>query len=128
MTARALALAGLVAAAVGCGDGTTAMQPSPTGLVLSLRFDHSNVMQVSLTGATIATARRFGPYLVAENSLPRDSTVGFVFDASDAGMAMICAESRDLVGKVLASGCDNYDLVATQVIRDSLTFYDPGTH
>jgi hypothetical protein len=104
------------------------MEPSPTGLVLTLHFDHSNVMQVALTGATIATSRRFGPYLVAEKSLPRDSTVGFVFDASDAGMAMICAESHDLVGKVLASGCDNYDLVGAQVIRDSLTLYDPGTH
>ena len=56
-----------------------------TGLVLSLHFDRDNVDEVALSGATSTTSRRFGPYVVAETTLPRDGTVGFVFDASDAG-------------------------------------------
>jgi hypothetical protein len=122
----ALALAAGCTGATTTGGDTTTMPPDTTGLVLELHFDHSNVMQVELSGATYATSRRFGPYVVAEKALPRDSTVGFVFDAGDAGMAMVCAETHDLTGKVLASGCDTYNVVSGQVTNDNLTFY--GSH
>ncbi|MCU1277042.1 MAG: hypothetical protein JWM53_588 [bacterium] len=126
---RALVLVGLVAV-TGCGasDGSGSTPPPPTGLVLALHFDHTDVMQVALNGATYATSRHFGPYLVAEKALPRDSTVGFVFDASDAGTAMVCAESHDLVGKVLASACDTFDIVGAEVTHGSLTLVDPNNH
>jgi hypothetical protein len=120
---RALAFIGLIALA-GCasaGDGSSTMPPATTGLVLELHFDHSNVMQVVLSGATFATSRRFGPFVVAEKALPRDSTVGLVFDASDEGTAMVCADSHDLSGKVLSAGCDTFDVVGAEVLHDSLT-------
>jgi hypothetical protein len=120
--ALAFAAAGCAGAASNNGsDGAT------TGLVLQLHFDHTNVQEVALSGATLSTSRRFGPYVVDENSLPRDSTVGFVFDATDAGMAMICGESHDSSGKVLASGCDTFDVVGGQVEQDSLTLWDTPT-
>ncbi|MGZ5133393.1 MAG: hypothetical protein ACXWCJ_19330 [Caldimonas sp.] len=123
---RALTLVGLVGllALAGCAsssDGSGSMPPATTGLVLELHFDHSNVMQVVLSGATFATSRRFGPFVVAEKALPRDSTVGLVFDASDEGTAMVCAESHDLSGKVLGAGCDTFDVVGTEVLHDTLT-------
>ncbi len=110
----------------GCaGAGSSGAPPPTTGLVLSLHFDHTDVLQVALSGATSATARRFGPYLVAVSALPRDGTVGFVFDASDAGTAMVCGESRDVTGQVLASGCDTFDVVGDEVTHGSLTLVDP---
>ncbi|MCU1277164.1 MAG: hypothetical protein JWM53_710 [bacterium] len=115
----------VVTAAAGCGatpSDTTTTDPAaaPTGLVLSLRFDHTNVMQVALSGATATTARRFGPYVVAEKALPRDATVGLVFDASDAGTAMVCADARDVSGTVLETGCDTFNVVSAQVTHDQL--------
>lgn len=123
---RAAALA-IVVALAGCGSpsGAAGAQSPPTGLVLSLRFDHTGVDVVSLSGATSISARRFGPYVVAERALPRDSTVGFVFDAADAGTAMVCAESHDLAGNVVQRGCDTFDIIATEVTKGSLTLDDP---
>jgi hypothetical protein len=123
MRAAVLAVLVAVAGCAGVNDGSGTTPPPTTGLVLELHFDHTNVMQVALTGATYATSRHFGPYVVAEKALPRDSTVGFVFDDSDAGTAMICAESHDVTGKVLASGCDTFDVVSAQVTQGSLTLY-----
>ncbi len=122
---RAVAMAALLALA-GCaaaGDGSS-MPPATTGLVLTLHFDHTNVMQVALSGATYTTSRQFGPYVVAEKALPRDATVGLVFDAGDAGTAMVCAEAHDLSGNVLASGCDTFDVVSGEVTHGSLTLND----
>jgi hypothetical protein len=120
--AAALALAGCA----GASDNGT--PPASTGLVLSLHFDHFNVQTVSLNGSTFATSRRFGPYVVDENDLPRDSTVGFVFDADDAGTAMICGESHDDHGNVMQAGCDYFDVVAASVTKGSLTLVDPTPH
>lgn len=122
----ALALAA-VAWLAGCGSTTgdgTSMPPATTGLVLTLHFSHYNVQAVSLSGATYATSRRFGPYVVAEDDLPRDSTVGFVFDASDEGTAMVCGESRDNTGAIMAQGCDTFDILGKQVTHGSLTLVD----
>lgn len=118
--AACFALAGCAGAATD-GTGTIA---ATTGLVIQLHFDHTNVHEVALSGATYTTSRKFGPYIVNENDLPHDSTVGFVFDASDAGMAMICGETHDSSGKVLASGCDTFDVVGGQVEDDTLTLWD----
>ena len=119
--AFALALAGCI------GGSTGGAQPPPpaTGLVLTLHFDHTNVESVALSGSTSASARRFGPYVVAASLLPRDSTVGFVFDPSDEGTAMVCGESRDLSGKMLQQGCDTFDIIGAQVTKGSLTLSDP---
>ena len=128
MRAAVLAAALLV---VGCAGATTDASglPATTGLVLSLHFDHTDVDSVALSGATSATARRFGPYVVSEDDLPKNSTVGFVFDASDAGSAMVCGESHDSSGNVLASGCDTFDIVSGQVEDGALTMWDsnPGS-
>jgi hypothetical protein len=119
---RAVALAALVALA-GCGTSGDGNQPPPpaTGLVLTLHFDHTDVEAVALSGSTFATSRRFGPYVVAENALPRDSTVGFVFDPTDEGTAMICGESHDGNGNVMQSACDTFDIIGGQVTKGSLT-------
>ena len=120
------ALVAAVVALSACGSSSDASQPPPpTGLVLSLHFDHTNVEAVTLSGATFASSRRFGPYVVAEGDLPRDSTVGFVFDAGDEGTAMVCAQSHDVAGNMLQSGCDTFDIVAAQVTKGSLTLSDP---
>jgi hypothetical protein len=125
---RPLALAALLALA-GCGGSTdNGMPPQSTGLVLTLHFDHYQVQNVSLNGSTFATSRRFGPYVVDENDLPRDSTVGFVFDPDDAGTAMICAESHDQTGQVMQAGCDYFDVVAASVTKGSLNLVDPTPH
>jgi len=127
---RASALAALAAAAAlaGCGSSPSAgasMPPATTGLVLTLHFSRYNVQAVSLSGATYKTSRRFGPYVVDENDLPRDSTVGFVFDAGDAGTAMVCGESHDFSGQTVQQGCDTFDIIAAQVTQGSLTLIDP---
>jgi hypothetical protein len=119
---RGLALAALVSlgALAGCG-GSGSSLPATTGLVLTLHFDHYQVDSVSLSGSTFASSRRFGPYVVDENDLPRDSTVGFVFDTGDAGTAMICGESHDFRGNVMQQGCDSFDIIAAAVTKGSLT-------
>lgn len=119
--ALALALAGCAGAASDGSSGDAAAMT--TGLVLSLHFDHSNVHDVALTGATYTSARRFGPYVVSEDDLPRDSTVGFVFDTTDAGTAMICGESHDDSGKVVSSGCDTFAVVGGEIEHGSLTLW-----
>ncbi len=123
---RALVVAALVALA-GCGgtasDGGN-MPAATTGLVLTLHYTRYNVQAVSLSGSTYATSRRFGPYVVAQSDLPRDSTVGFVFDAGDAGTAMVCGESHDDTGTLLAQGCDTFDIIGAQVTHGSLTLID----
>jgi len=120
------ALASLTACA-GAGDGSATSAQS-TGIVLTLHFDHYQVQTVSLSGSTFATSRRFGPYVVSEDDLPRDSTVGFVFEPDDAGTAMICGESHDDTGQVRQAGCDYFDVVAASVTKDSLTLVDPTPH
>jgi len=125
------ALLAAVVALAGCGSSSDASQPPPptTGLVLSLHFDHWNVEAVTLSGATFASSRRFGPYVVAESALPRDSTVGFVFDPSDEGTAMVCGQSHDDSGNLMQSGCDTFDIVSATVTKGSLTLSDPSpTH
>jgi hypothetical protein len=113
----------------GCASAGDATQPPAptTGLVLSLHFDRTNVDAVTLSGATSASSRRFGPYVVSENDLPRDSTVGFVFDASDEGTAMVCGQSHDVSGNMLQSGCDTFDIVGATVTKGSLTLVDANT-
>ena len=121
---RALAALGLALVALTGCDGQPPPLPS-TGLVLTLHFNHYQVDTVSLSGSTFTTSRRFGPYVVAEDDLPRDSSVGFVFDAGDAGSAMICGESHDGSGNVLQQGCDTFDIIAAAVTEGSLTLVDP---
>ena len=125
---RALAaLVVVVALAGGCGGGGgDSTPPQSTGLVIELHFNHYQVDTVSLSGSTFASSRRFGPYVVDENDLPRDSTVGFVFDPDDAGTAMICGESHDDHGDVLQQGCDTFDIIAADVTKGSLTLVNTG--
>jgi hypothetical protein len=123
---RALAAALLLA---GCGSSSTgsdALQPPATGLVLAVHYDHTNVSNLTFSGATYASQRKFGPYNVAETSMPSDHTVGFVFDPTDAGRAMICGESRDDTGRVLETNCDTYAIRSDNVTHDDLTLYDVG--
>ncbi|HEX8953452.1 MAG TPA: hypothetical protein VF945_16465 [Polyangia bacterium] len=127
---RAVALPWLVAlvALAGCGGSAGSgsdMTPATTGLVLTLHFSRYNVQSVWLSGATSATSRRFGPYVVSESDLPRDSTVGLVFDAKDAGSAMVCGESHDSNGQTVQQGCGMFDIVGAQVTNGSLTLVDP---
>jgi hypothetical protein len=124
---RAALLAAFVSLAGCAGAGDATQPPAPTtGLVLTLHFDHTNVDAVSLSGATSASSRRFGPYVVSEDDLPRDSTVGFVFDPSDEGTAMVCGQSHDTSGNMLQSGCDTFDIVGAAVTKGSLTLVDPN--
>jgi hypothetical protein len=128
MRAAAVAFALVVAGCAGAGSDGSGTLDATTGLVLALHFDHSNVESVALSGATAATSRRFGPYVVSEDDLPRNGTVGFVFDASDAGSAMICGDSHDATGNVLSSGCDTFDIVSGQVGNGTLTLYSSSAH
>lgn len=126
---RVLAAVAALVALAGCGSGGSGsggdgMPPATTGLVLTLHYTRYNVQAVSLSGATYKTSRRFGPYVVAQDDLPRDSTVGFVFDASDEGTAMVCGESRDDSGNVLGQGCDTFDIIGKEVTHGSLTLID----
>lgn len=130
---RALLVAALVAAA-GCAAATDStsgsadmLEPPSTGLVLALHYHHTNVVEVSLSGATYTSQRKFGPYVVSEKSMPSDDTVGFVFDESDAGRAMICGETHDFSGHVLANGCDTFSVRSQSVNHDDLTLYDVST-
>ena len=123
----AVALAGCAAPSGDAGGGGADMLEAPaTGLVLALDYDHRNVVEVSLSGATYSSQRKFGPYVVAEKAMPSDDTVGFVFDPSDAGRAMICGETHDFSGHVLASGCDTFSIRSESVNHDSLTLYAVG--
>jgi hypothetical protein len=117
-------LSGCAGSATDGSSGGSSMPPATTGLVLTLHFTHYNVKAVSLSGATYSTSRRFGPYVVAEDDLPRDSTVGFVFDAGDEGTAMVCGESRGNTGTVLGQGCDTFDIIGEEVTHGSLTLID----
>jgi len=125
---RALALAAVLALTTlaGCGGTGNGTPPASTGLVLTLHFNHYQVDTVSLSGSTFASSRRFGPYVVDENDLPRDSSVGFVFDPDDAGTAMVCGESHDDHGNVLQQGCDTFDIIAADVTKGSLTLVNTG--
>lgn len=123
---RALAAALLLA---GCGSSSTGsggLQPPATGVVLTVHYDRNNVLSLSFSGATYTSQRRFGPYTVAEQSMPSDHTVGFVFDPSDAGKTMICGESHDGSGHVLQMNCDSYTIESGSITYDDLTLYDGG--
>lgn len=125
---RAVLLAALVVTGCGAAANGSApadmMPPPPTGLVLALHYHHSEVVEVSLSGATYTSQRKFGPYVVAEKSMPSDDTVGFVFDPSDAGRAMICGETHDVTGHVLATGCATFSVRSQSINHDDLTLYD----
>jgi hypothetical protein len=126
LVAAACALAGCAAASDGSGGGADMLEPPATGLVLALDYNHRDVVEVSLSGATYSSQRKFGPYVVSEQAMPSDNTVGFVFDESDAGRAMICGETHDVTGHVLSSGCDTFSIRSDSINHDNLTFYQPN--
>jgi hypothetical protein len=126
MRARLALVASAVVAFAACGAGSSTTPTPTTGLVLALHFDHANVASVSVSGAALSSARRFGPYVVAEEALPRDGTVGFVFDRGDEGAAMVCGEAHDTVGHVLASGCDTFDVRSDEITRGDLYLDAPS--
>jgi hypothetical protein len=123
LVAAACVVAGCAAVSDG-NSGADMLEPPATGLVLALDYNHRDVVEVSLSGATYSSQRKFGPYVVSEKAMPNDDTVGFVFDASDAGRAMICGETHDVTGHVLASGCDTFSIRSQSINHDNLTLYD----
>lgn len=100
----------------GCAGGSApSPSSSPTGLVVAVRYDGESVHDLSVSGATVVTARHFGPYVLTTATLPSGGTVGLVFDAGDAGAAMVCAEAHSASGSVLATNCGAFTIVANEV-------------
>jgi hypothetical protein len=122
MRATAGVALALALALAGCGAAPTVSAPSPpvTGLVVAIHYSGAvNTIQVS--GAAEASGRRFGPWTLPATTLTPGATVGFIFDASDGGSAMICAESRDAFGVRIDIACGLFPIRANQVMNGALT-------
>lgn len=120
---RALWLAVAVAGCGGSGSSTAPL-PSTTGLVVAIQYPGRDVHDLSISGATVLTARHFGPYVLAASTLPSGGTVGFVFDPSDAGDAMVCGTARDAIGMVDSTACDLFKVRAEQVMQGTLVLQE----
>jgi hypothetical protein len=118
---RALTLALLV---VGCGGSSSSSLPSTTGLVVTIEYPGHSIHDLSISGATVVTSRHFGPYTVAASALPSGGSVGFVFDPTDAGDAMVCATAHDSVGMVDSTGCDMFKVHAEQIAQGTLVLQE----
>jgi hypothetical protein len=122
---RAALLAVVAALLGGCsGEVTTPPSQQPagatTGMTLTIEYD-ARLVSISITGATYATSRKFGPFVVAASKLLPGETVGLTFDAADAGGTMVCAAGYDRDGTVDAEGCGNFAVRAHEVTTGTLT-------
>jgi hypothetical protein len=118
---RALAVAPLavallaLSALAGCGG-----KPAPvTGLVVAIDYS-GDVARIDVSGAAETTGRQFGPWSLTADQLTSGGTVGFIFDAADAGTAMVCAQTFDRDGNDRDFDCGTYDLVADSVTDGTL--------
>jgi hypothetical protein len=124
---RATAGVALALALAGCGAAPPPpVSPPPvTGLVVAINYG-GNVSTIQISGAAEASGRHFGPWSLSARTLTSGATVGFIFDPSDGGSAMICAESRDAFGNRIDVACGLFPIRANQVENGSLTL-DGGT-
>jgi hypothetical protein len=114
----------LVAALAACSAPPPAPAPV-TGLVVAIHY-RGDVATISVSGAAEASGRRFGPFILSSDTLTSGATVGFIFDASDGGSAMICAESRDPTGQSIDYACGIFPVRANQVMNGTLSLHDNG--
>ncbi len=114
---RRLMLALVVAAATGCGS----QSPPVTGLVIAIDYD-GNVKRIEVSGAAETTGRLFGPWSLTSDQLVSGGTVGFVFDPSDAGGAMICAQTFDDDDNAKDFDCETFTVLAGQITGGSIDF------
>jgi hypothetical protein len=94
--------------------------PPTTGAVVTLTYPPEEIATLSLTGTT-ASGRQFGPYSLSATQAPSASTVGFVFDPSDAGAAMLCGQANDSKGQARLGSCTSMTLRADAVISAELS-------
>ena len=120
VVAAAVTVASLTLA--GCG-GASPATPAVTGLVVAIRY-FGDVATVDVSGAAEASGRHFGPWSLPSSSLASGGTVGFIFDPSDGGSAMICADSRDAQGNTLDMTCGMFPVRAGEVMNGALTLHD----
>jgi hypothetical protein len=113
---RRLMLALWLAAAGGC-DGKSPV----TGLVVAIDYG-GNVKRIEVSGTAETSGRNFGPWSLTSDELVSGGTVGFVFDASDAGSAMICAQTFDDNEIAQDFDCETFTVLAGQVSDGSIDF------
>jgi len=103
-----------------CACGGPSTQPSnETALVLQVNYTVSEIDNWHITGVVLPGGRAFGPY-DAHSNISSGETIGLVFDASDAGTAMVCVEGRD-GSTARASACDMFEIRANEVSQGSIT-------
>jgi hypothetical protein len=121
MRALVVAAACTLVACTLAACSSSAPPPEPTtGLTLTVEYS-DRLANISLSGTTLATTRKFGPYVVSANKLEPGDTVGFTFAADDAGSAMICGDGRDRDGTMQASSCGVFAVRAGEVTTGTLT-------
>jgi hypothetical protein len=104
-----------------CACGGPSAQPSPgqTALVLQVNYSDNNIDHWHITGVVLTSGRTFGPYDAHGDSVSSGETVGLVFDASDAGVAMVCVEGRDGTTP-RANACGMFAIKANDVSQGSI--------
>jgi hypothetical protein len=118
VAAAACALAACTLAA--CSSSAPPPPEPTTGLTLTVEYS-DRLANISLSGSTFATTRKFGPYVVSANKLQPGDTVGFTFAAADAGSAMICGDGRDRDGVMQASSCGVFAVRTGEITTGTLT-------
>jgi hypothetical protein len=113
------------AAALGCSAPVPAPAPMVTGLVIAIDYT-GQIATISVGGSAEASGRRFGPWTLDTNTLVSGGTVGFVFDPSDAGGAMVCATARDSFHNTLDVDCNVFQVRPDQVVDGMLSL--DGNH
>jgi hypothetical protein len=111
---------GLALVLAGCSAAPPAATTQPvTGVVVAIDYS-GNVATIDVSGAAEASGRRFGPWRLSAATLSPGATVGFLFDATDGGSAMICAESRDAQGQRIDATCNLFPVRADQIVNGEL--------
>ncbi|MDB4970112.1 MAG: hypothetical protein JWN44_5801 [Myxococcales bacterium] len=99
--------------------GTSGPEPT-TGMTLTVEYNN-RLANISLSGTTLMTARKFGPYVLSSSKLGPGDTVGFTFDAGDAGMALVCGDGRDRDNIMQATGCGSFAVRSGEITTGTLT-------
>ena len=115
---RALILAVAATLAAACGPASSGS--AVTGLTLTVVYQSSRIVTISIDGEARASDRSFGPYALATSSLVSGGSVGLVFDPSDAGEVRLCADALDNNGTRLDRSCGSATLVADRVVPAAL--------